>query len=302
MLFDWVSTAILGAAILGIVNIIDSHLLSKRMPGLRAFLLLVAVFHFVYACVLFFLFPLSEDTGTMPVLIAICSGLARTSAVTIMLYSLRKSEVAKIIPVVYSYPIFVAIMAVPILGEHISYLDWVAILTVVAGAVIVSAQESPGGSSAMNIKSLLFLFLSSLLFAASDIASKYALGFMSFWNISWISAFCMSGIFLLTSLRPGIIREVSAIKARFSTLALLACNETLAVMGIVMQLWAMQRGPVSLVSTIISSRPVFVVLFAYLLSRLLPGFINWQAGRGMLVLRLVAVSMIVGGIAIIYLT
>lgn len=31
MSFDWVSTAVLGAAVLGLVNIIDSHLLCKRM-------------------------------------------------------------------------------------------------------------------------------------------------------------------------------------------------------------------------------------------------------------------------------
>ena len=302
MSFDWVSTAVVGAAILGLVNIVDSHLLCKRMPGLRAFLLLVAIFHFIYASILFILFPLMKGTGIMPVSIAIFSGILRTGAVTIMVRSMQKDEVSKIIPVVYTYPIFVAIMAVPILGETIYYMQWLAIIIVVAGAILVSAQGKPDGSGTLQGKPVLLLFVSSLLFAASDIASKYALAYISFWNMSWISAFCMSGIFLLVSARPHIIRQLSNMKKRNSTLSLLASNETLAVIGIVLQLWAMKRGPVSLVSTIISSRPIFVVLFAFISSRISPAFVDWKANRGMLVLRLIAIVMIIGGISIIYLT
>jgi len=84
-------------------------------------------------------------------------------------------------------------------------------------------------------------------------------------------------------------------------MALLAVNETLAPVGIVLLFWALERGRVSRVSTIVSSRPVFVVIFALILSRILPGFMEWQPGKGMLALRLVAIAMIFGGIAIIYL-
>jgi len=59
---------------------------------------------------------------------------------------------------------------------------------------------------------------------------------------------------------------------------------------------------VSLVSTILSSRPIFVVMFAFILSRILPTFLEWQPGKGMLALRLIATVMIVGGITIIYLS
>jgi hypothetical protein len=59
---------------------------------------------------------------------------------------------------------------------------------------------------------------------------------------------------------------------------------------------------VSLVSTIASSRPIFVVIYALILSRTSPMFLEWQSGKGMLALRLIAIAMIVSGIAIIYLT
>jgi drug/metabolite transporter (DMT)-like permease len=291
----------LSAAILGVVNIIDSHLLSKRMPGLWAFLLPVGIVHLIYGVLLFALFPLSQGVGTWPVMAAVGSGILRTGAVIIMLDSLRREEVARVIPVVYTYPIFVAIMAVPLLGESLNYLEWLAIIIVVLGAVMVSVGQTPFGSISWQPK-LLLLFSASLLFAAADVASKYALAYISFWNMFWLTAFCMSGIFLLVSVRPHIIKQLLNMKQRDSAIGLLAFNETLAPVGIVLSFWALERGPVSLVSTVISSRPMFVLIAAIILSRLSPTFLEWHSGKGLLTLRLAATAMIVGGIVVIHVT
>ena len=67
--------------------------------------------------------------------------------------------------------------------------------------------------------------------------------------------------------------------------------------------WALSRGPVSLVSTIISSRPVFVVIYATILNYTLPHFlVKSTTSKAMLVFRLIATAMIVGGISIIYIS
>lgn len=299
---DWVSIALLSAAVLGVVNIIDSHLISQRMPSLRAFLLPVGIIHLIYGLVVFGLYPLPEGVSIWPVLVAVASGILRTAAVSIMLYTMKKEEVSRIIPVVYTYPIFVAIMAVSFLGEALYYLQWLAIVIVVAGAVMVSVRRTADGSATWRVKPLLILFGSSLLMAMADVTAKYALAYISFWNMFWITAFSLSGIFLLTSIRPHIIEQLRNMQRRNSAIALLALNETLAPIGIMLSLWAMERGLVSLVSTIIGSRPIFVVIYALILSRISPKFLEWQRGKGMLVLRLVAITMIVGGVAIIYLT
>jgi drug/metabolite transporter (DMT)-like permease len=299
---DWVSIAVLSAAVLGAVNIIDSHLISRRMPSLRAFLLPVGLVILVYSLVLFSLFPLPEGVGTRVLMVALASGVLRTTALTIMLYTLQRVEVSRVIPVVYTYPIFVAIMAAPLLGETLGYLEWIAIIIVVAGAVMVSARWDLGSPSNWLGRSFLLLVGSSLLMAMADVTAKYALAYISFGNMYWINSFCMSGIFLLISTRLHIIKELGNMKQRNSVITLLVSNETLAMVGAVLLFWAMERGPVSLVSTIVSSRPIFVVIYALILSRVSPMFLEWQPGKLMLVLRLIAVIMIVGGIAIIYLT
>jgi drug/metabolite transporter (DMT)-like permease len=272
------------------------------MPGLRTFLLPVGIFHLVYGLISFSLFPLPRGIDPLPVVIAVASGILRTGAVSIMLYNLQKEEVSRVIPVVYTYPIFVALIAVGVLGEALTYWQWLAIIIVIAGAVMVSVRQTPAGATIWLGKPLLLLFGSSLLFALADITSKYALTYISFWNMFSITAFCLSGGFLLVAVRPSILSKLYNLRQRSLIIALLTFDEVLAPVGAVLLFWALERGLVSLVSTIASSRPVFVVIFAFILSRILPGFLQWQLGKGMLALRLLGTVMIVGGIAIIYLT
>jgi drug/metabolite transporter (DMT)-like permease len=302
MSVDWVSIAILSTAVLGVVNIFDSHLVSRRMPSLRAFLLPASIVILVYGLVLFYLFPLPEDIGIWPLTVTVASGILRATAIIILLYTMKKEEVSRVIPLFSIYPVFVAIMAVLLLGETLYYLQWIAIMIVVAGAVMVSARQSPGGPTTWLGASFFLLIGASLLMAAANVTAKYALAYVSFWNMYCIGAFGMSGLFLLISLRPHILQEVGNMKQRDSALTLVAVNETLVMIGAVLLFWAMERGPVSLVSTIVSSRSIFVVIYALILSRVSPIFLEWHYGRGMLALRLIAITMIVGGIAIIYLT
>ncbi len=298
---SWVNTAILSAAVLGAVNIIDSHLLSRRMPGLRSFLLPVGIITLIYGSVLFALFPIPEGTSKLTLLVALASGVLRSAAVTLMLYTLMREEVSLVIPVVHTSPVFVAIMAMPILGESLVYLQWLAVVIVVAGAVMVSIRRGTTGKGAWLGKSFVLLISSSLLLAAANIASKYALAYISFWNMYCLSAFCMAFFFLLISLRPSVFKELHWMQHQGWAISLLIFNETLVVVGAVLSFWAMERGPVSLVSTILGTRPIFVFMFALILSRVSPMFLEWHWTKAILALRLAAVAMIVAGVAIIHL-
>jgi drug/metabolite transporter (DMT)-like permease len=302
MTMDWVSIAILGTIILGLVNIFDSHLIAKRMPSLRAYLLPVSIVIFIYSLITFCLFPLPEGVDTWPLVVAIASGILRATSVAILLYILKTEEVSWAIPLFHTYPVFVAIVAVPLLGETLGYLHWLAIIIVVTGAVIISAKRSPGGSNTWLGRSFFLLLAAGLLMAIADVASKYALGYISFWNMYWIGSFCLSGIYLLVTLRPSIFRELGSMPWRRPAMALIVVNETLAMIGIVLVFWAMESGPVSLVSTIAGSRPIFVFMLALILNSILPNFLlDRKSDRYALAIRLIATAMIAGGIAIIYL-
>jgi len=302
MSVDWVSIAVLSTAVLGLVNIIDSHLITKRMPSLPAFLLPAGFLILFFALVLSYLFPLSGGVSSQPMIVAVVSGLLRAGSLVILLYVLKTEEVSRAIPVFHIFPVFVAIMALPLLGETLGYLQWLAIVIVVAGAVLLSVKWGRDGSTSWPGRTFLLLLAASLLMAGANIASKYALGYVSFWNMYWISALCMSAVFMLISLRRHVFRELATMGRRGSALGLLAFNELLVLIGVLLMFWAMENGPVSLVSTIAGGRPLFVLIYAVTLSRFLPRFLVWQYGREALALRIIATTLIVSGIAVIYLT
>ena len=299
---DWATAALLSAVSIGMVNILDSHLITKRMPSLRAYLLIASIFILGYTVVISILTPLPEGVAAWPLAVAIFSGLIRSTGLGIFLYTLKTEEVSRVVPVVYTYPVIVAILASPILGESLGILQWMAILIVVSGAVLVAVRRNSKGVAGRLGKSFLLLALASLSLAVAEVAGKYTLDYISSWNLYWITAFCVVGVFLAISLRRSVIKQIGGVVKQTKTMLTVFTAETLAVIGMILLFWALQRGPVSLVSTISGSRPLFVFIFAWLLSRIWKGFLLEEKTVGTaLTVRLLATVMIIGGIAIIYL-
>jgi len=298
----WITAALAGAAIMGVVSIIDSHLVSKRMPSLWAFLIPVGILHLGFGLIVLGLFPLPGAVGAFPWGVAIASAIVRVVGILFMLHAMRTEEVSRIVPVIHTYPVFVAILAVPLLGEALSYLQWLAIFITVAGAVLISARRQGEGQGARLIQSFTRLLASSLLLGVANTAAKYALDYISFWNMYTINAVCFGIVFCLISVRPRVLREFRDMGRRGSALALLALNETIALAGIVLSFWAMERGPVSLVSTILSARPCLVFIYALALSCAFPAVLDERLSRGIVALKIVSIALIIGGVTIINLS
>ena len=92
-------------------------------------------------------------------------------------------------------------------------------------------------------------------------------------------------------------------KQQGAAMVLIAFNETLALLGIVLSFWAIERGPVSLVSTIIGTRSLFVFVYALALSRAFPVvLLEERFSKGVMALKLISIAMIVGGVTIINLS
>ena len=139
------------------------------------------------------------------------------------------------------------------------------------------------------------------MMAVADVAAKYALDYVNYWQLYWLAAAVMAVVFLGIGLRREPLRQLREMSQRNRTLLLIAGNESIGLFGGLMLFFAISHGPVSLVSTINSSRPFFVLIFVIIASLLIPSYGRWQGGKRTLVLRVVATLMIVGGIALIYL-
>jgi drug/metabolite transporter (DMT)-like permease len=295
----WLPIAISYSAITAVVSILDSHLITKRFPSLEAFLAPVGVFHLVVGLIVISINPLSAETGAGVTAVAFGSGIVRVTAVLLMLRTMRSEEVSRIMPVVNTFPIFVAVLAVPVLNEVLGWTEWLAIIITVSGAVLISVQRDSESKGIHLRKSFVILMVSSILFGVANTGSKYALDYMSFWSMYGVNSICLGGVFLLYSLRTSVPGEIKQMEKRNRVLGLAAFNETLSIVGFVMSFWAMEQGPVSLVSTILGTRPVFVFIYALALSFFFPAVLNERFSRGVIITKVVSIGLVVGGVALL---
>jgi len=299
---DWVSAALVSSAILAIVNVVDSHLISKRLPSVHSYLLILGFMVLIVSAVIIILFPLPDPLDNTSLVMAILSGVLRAVSVYIMFYTLKKEDVSMVIPIVNSYPIMVSLLAMPILGEFIGALQWIAIIIVVSGVILASFRSDSGSRITWSGSVMSLLLASSLFYALSEVMAKYALAVISPWQMYSISHFSIAFVFLIIALRPHIFKELARHQKRNSAIIIVAFNETIAVAAVVLLYWAMTRGPVSLVSAVASTRPVFVFICALIISRFSGFLLEQQASKSILLLRFMAITMIVGGVVIMYLT
>lgn len=295
----WITVAIISAAITGAVSILDSHLISKRMPSFLSFLPPIGVVHLVLGLAVLTILPLPTGVDTMTLTVAVGSSVIRVVGALLMLRTMRTEEVSRIMPVTNTFPIFVALLAVPVLGEDLGWLKWLAIIITVAGAMLISARWGTDGQGIRLRKSFAVLMVSSILFGVANVGSKYAMEQLTFWNMYGINSSCLGVIFLLLSVRRTTLREIGDMTDRNSVLGLILFNECLAVVGFVLSFWAIEQGPVSMVSTILSTRPAFVFMYAVAVSRFFPAVLDEHLSRGIIATKLVSIGLIIGGVTLL---
>ena len=299
---NWISTALLSTMLGTGVSIIDSHLLSRRMLGLRPFMLAMGIIQLFYILVLYILFPWPTSLPVNAVLSVIGASIAGTSSALITMFVLQSEEVSRVVPIIHISPIFVAIIATVFLGEDLGYLQWLAIVIVVAGALIITAEKRGTPASTSLKRPFSLLFVASLLSALASIFTKYTLSYISFWNMYSMALLGTAITMLGFSLRPATVREWIDMERRNSTIIMVFLNEIAALSASVIFVRAVSLGPVSLVSTITGTRPAFVAVFSMILKMVLPGFLLELPGKRVMALRFIAIALIVGGLSIISLT
>jgi drug/metabolite transporter (DMT)-like permease len=200
------------------------------------------------------------------------------------------------------YPVFVALLAIPLLGEQLSNWQWFAVAVVVSGAVLISIRRDGRHHGPFITRAFWKLVAAALIFAFSDVGNKYALESLPTWNVYTINIFFMALVFVMVTLRPSALRSLLNMPRRGFNLFLVLLNVAIGMLGTWLIFTAMDAGPVSLVATIAGSRHAFVIFYGLLLHGVVANFIEWDSGLVPFLVRLVAILMITGGIAVIYLT
>lgn len=295
----WIIASLSTAIIFTGANFFDSYMLSKKMPSLASYILPVGIIQFLIGMVLLVFFPFSHNAGFVHLLVAFGSGFFNAFSYVILLNYLRKGEVSRVVPVITSSPIFIALLSMPLLGEILGLWQWFAVLATVAGTVLVSLQRDDGASKTRLQKSFFILLAAALMSAISSVGYKYALETLNFWNMFTVNGICVVIVILFFTLRKSTLQELKTLVQRNQKMGLLIGNQLFAAIGGVLGFVAIANGPVALASTLMNIRPAFVFIFSLVISRFYPNLLNERLNRKTIPVKLIGIVLITGGVVII---
>jgi len=292
----WLLLALLSSAILGGVAVMDKRLIDRYLPNLSGYFVWIGLSLIVYGFGFFAAGGIPARAEIPPILISALSGLAWGGAMVLLFLGYRRQEVSRASAVVFSFPVFVALMAAFFLDERLTPIQWAALVLVIGGAVLISLNGAGRTSGKVLAQAFPILIAASLLTAIGHITGKYALQEISVWTVTSFRFFGMA-VVLVCFWRPGAVAHLIGVLRNREALVLLVVAEVILVpVAILLMITATKLGPVSLVATITGTRPIFILIYSTILS--LPSFrmLNESLDSRSLMVKLVSVVMIIGGV------
>jgi drug/metabolite transporter (DMT)-like permease len=298
MSLDWILLVLASTIISALINLLDSHLMTQRMPGWRAYVLICDLFMLPVGIVMLFIFPL-PGLGIAPLLAILASTFTSAVAVILILQAMKSEHVSRIAPLTSTSPVFVAALAFLFLGESLTRQQVFGIAAVVSGTMVISLRSNAGGRMHFDRRSVAMLLTAAVFIAVSNVANKYALGYMSYWNDATLLFLTSSVLFLSICIRPSILREIAGLKQRTQTVGLALINQAVAVVVSILAYWAIQSGPVALASAAFNSKPLFVFMFSGIVGRFFPHFLPPErSSKMMLFIKAGGTLAVVGGLVV----
>ena len=295
----WVLLALGSTITFAFISALDKILIARFTPNARTFIVMVGLTQFLLAIVIV---PWTEWTGytNQDVILAVVSGLTSGGYLVLMFWVMGTQDVSRVVPVTSTYPIFVAVLALVLLGEQIGLLAWVGIIVTVAGAALMSlgptARARDRGSGQML--AFVLLIFASLGFGLSQVFSKMVADSMDVWTLFFWRALGNGAACVAFTIKPSGMRDLINTFRRPTSVGLILLTEgALVFVALAFLLGAIYSGPVSLVSTVMATRPLFVFVLGIVLSMGVSNVLNEPLERKILFVKTLSIVMTIGGVA-----
>ncbi|MFA6536866.1 MAG: GRP family sugar transporter [Patescibacteria group bacterium] len=288
---SWIILTLITIIIWSIVNIFDKHIVDKeiRNPYVDTIVFSFAQFVFLLA---FGIYGLRDFSPTYFYL-AIVAGIVYFVATYFYYSAMKKEQVSTLAPILGVEPAIVALLAFLFLSESLSFFHYLAILIIIVGAWLISYEKN---KKLAHVHWLSFLAMVAfagrnvLIKAGADLALPFG-------------AICLGlGLGGLMALFVAVLLAVPHFdKHSGHSIRKLLFVSALSAIGFVFYAKAISIGSVSLVSALLSVKPVVVFALSLLLSRFNPKFLHEKMDRKQLLTKIAAIVLIIiGGVMLVW--
>ncbi len=290
----WIILAICSAAALGLANIAHKRLLDNYLDGVGA--LGAGSIVTRAACAVSVLiavgWPVAAPAGA--VVIGLLSGVSLGTGLLLLFLGLKMGEASRAVAVSQTNPILVALLALAVLGETITPVQWAAITLVVGGVGLVSVEKLGRGLLRLT-PGLTALVGSSITLGLAFFLAKLVLADLTPWEVFGLQELGMVPAFAVFGRPQNWRRLWNGLRSGPALTTFVIGEGLLPQLAIVLFLWSFNLGPVSLASAILATRPLFVFVVGTLLSWRTFGMMQESLQPAALATKSVAIAMIVVG-------
>ncbi len=298
---SWVAVVLAGVALAALLSVLDKTVIHRyaRMPYLQP--LVIGITMMLIGLPLLAVTGVPSSATYEAVLSALASGVCYGLGTHILVYTLYRQEVSRVIPVYQTYPIFTALIAFLFLGERLDTVEWLAMLAVVGGAVLLSFRRDESGCGFLLDRAFLLLMLGSAIEGSSFVFGKSAVNDLPVLFTHALRLLSLGSVLLALNLRRRSLEQVLwFVRTRSPALKYVALNQlVLSNASQFLFLWALSLGPTTLVTALSGLRAFFVVVYALVLARVWRGALGEVATPATVTVKLFSTILIVGGVAVI---
>jgi len=284
--------SLLAPICLGASNLVDNHVLHARLSDPVAYDIVTAWSTVPIAVCIFLEWRVSFAFDAWFVGTAV--GFAFAFLFILYNIAMMREQGTNVVSVIYTSPLFIAVLALVFLGEKLSVTNYMGILLLVSSAFLVLYRRIDAKNIALGII-LVYAFASSV----SRVVTKSALEDVDVWSyFFWFLVGGIMGTTILAALRPRSLSLVlRTLDARL--LLLIIATTAFSTLGLVFLYSAFSLGSVALASGLSAVQPTVVFVYSTVLLRIRPGAIPAEriTGRWADARKIGAVLLIVLGAA-----
>ena len=217
--------------------------------------------------------------------------------------ALEHFEVSRVAPAIGGFlPLFTFGFVYFFSGEKQSLMlvQIIAFTLLIFGSIFITFEKQ----KSISLKSLKITVLAAFLFAITFILTKYVYINQPFWNgFLWMRiGGGLTALFFLFSqgVRDEIFRRKSTFQKKTGTIFL--GNQVVGASAFLLQNWAIALVPLSslpFINALEGTKYIFVLIFSILLSIKLPQFLKEKISKGIIIQKIAAILLIIGGLVLL---
>lgn len=293
---SWILLALLANLFFGFSVILDKFLNTNKIKHVYSF---AVILNTVY--LFFILITTYFQWGTFVMgksaLLSVIAGFFWFFMWIFFWKAMQRGEATRVSAIFFSQPIYSSLIGIFFFGESLSFLKWVGIAVIVIGAILSSLG---GESHKKEVKvAYLFALLSAVFSSVGNSISKFAMMDMPSLTVNCIAFYSSIPLYIFLLKGAAVRREVWSAFTNPKLMMQFGVRGIFGYLGIIAFMLSLSSGPISLVTALSGTQPIFVLILSLIATSLFPKLIHEEFGKKVLGAKLLALLLTVIGILLV---